>query len=49
MRRMYVANRRFEFKRCSQLFIRSHNEMLSVAVNDNNKSHWHESGWMEAR
>jgi hypothetical protein len=26
------SNRRFKFHKCSQLFIRTHNEMLSVTV-----------------
>jgi hypothetical protein len=30
------ANRRFEFQKRSQLFIRTHNETLSVAVSINN-------------
>jgi hypothetical protein len=27
-----TSNRRFEFRKCRQLFIRSHNETLSVAA-----------------
>ena len=33
----------FQFNKRSQLFIRVHDEAFSVAVNDNNKGHRHES------
>ena len=32
MNRLAVANRRFEFHERSQLFLRTHNETLSVAA-----------------
>jgi hypothetical protein len=37
------ANRRFEFQKRRQPFIGTQNVTLSVAVNDNNKGHRHES------
>jgi hypothetical protein len=42
-----AANRRFKFDKRSQLFIRSHNETLSVAAmcvgNKDRSPHWNQS------